>query len=306
MNKEQLYEAIGDINEEYICDAHKSVKKSSFAWHHWVAMAACLCLLFTAATIAPRLFTRPSQPDIQQTTDTTPSDTVPPDTGSSQLPPEYIPAYSTPDLETLFKEAPFASLIPRELPASFVFGSSYKAEYDPLANPNSEPYLWLGFSSSESELYNIEIRISKYDGKATLSDPETPNDYDLSRYYDYLKTPGAVGADAPAVLEALFRSEDLSVSVTEKRMYVFDDGMCKAEIKLLCGNYTVAYNYVGAEISPTAFYEVITSSDHFQGILDGGADITVDADSDKAQGATDEILKGILDGGANIALDAAL
>ena len=302
MNKEQLYEAIGDINEEFIRDGHQSAKRFAFRPPHWVALAACLCLLLTAAAVAPRLFTRPNQPDIQQTTDAT---AVPPDTGSSQIPPEYIPAYSTPDLETLYMQAPFASLIPRKLPESFAFKSSYKAEYDSLANPNNEPYLWLGFSSSESELYNIEIRISKYDGKTTLSDPETPNDYDLSRYYDYLKTPGAVGADAPAVLDALFRSEDLSVSIAEKRMYVFDDGICKAEIKLLCGDYTISYSYVGAEISPTAFYEVITSSDHFQGILDGGADIAVDADSDKTPAATDEILNGILDGGANIALNAA-
>lgn len=298
MNKDQLYEAIGDINEEYICDAHKSVKKAPFAWLHWVAMAACLCLLLTAAIAAPRLFVRPNDPEqptnIHQTTDT----------GSSQLPPEYVPSYSSPDLESLYKEAPFDALIPRALPETFSFGSSYKSEYDPIANPNSDPYLWLDFTAKDSAS-NIEIRISKYDGRESVAVPEKTETYDLSRLYDYLKTPGAVQADGPDVLEALFRSEDLSVSVTEKRMYVFDDGLCKAEIKILCGNYTIAYHYAGTEITPTAFYEMITSADYFQGILDGGADIAVDAESDKAPGASDEILKGILDGGANIAIDSA-
>lgn len=50
MKKEQLYEAIGDINENYINDAHMTAKKKSHSvWVKWVAMAACLCLVVVGA-----------------------------------------------------------------------------------------------------------------------------------------------------------------------------------------------------------------------------------------------------------------
>ena len=49
MKKEKLYEAIGDINESYINDAHKTVKKKTNPiWLKWGAMAACFCLMLTA------------------------------------------------------------------------------------------------------------------------------------------------------------------------------------------------------------------------------------------------------------------
>jgi len=46
VKKEQLYEVLGDINEDYISDAHKTVnKKPHTFWRKWGAMAACLCLV---------------------------------------------------------------------------------------------------------------------------------------------------------------------------------------------------------------------------------------------------------------------
>ncbi len=58
MKKEQLYEAIGDINEDYIRDAHSSPKKKYKANRpllKWGSLAACLCLLATAILVIPRL-----------------------------------------------------------------------------------------------------------------------------------------------------------------------------------------------------------------------------------------------------------
>ena len=56
MKKEKLYEAIGDINENYINDAHKTVKKKSRpVWVKWGAMVACLCLVIVGALFAPNL-----------------------------------------------------------------------------------------------------------------------------------------------------------------------------------------------------------------------------------------------------------
>lgn len=54
MKKEQLYEALGEINEDYINDAHQTAKKKSHpVWMKWGAMAACLCLVVIGVFIAP-------------------------------------------------------------------------------------------------------------------------------------------------------------------------------------------------------------------------------------------------------------
>lgn len=46
MKKEQLYEVLGDINENYINDAHMTTKKNFRpVWLKWGALAACLCLV---------------------------------------------------------------------------------------------------------------------------------------------------------------------------------------------------------------------------------------------------------------------
>lgn len=56
MKKEQLYEALGEINENYITDAHQTAKKKNRAvWVKWAAMAACLCLVVAAAFVVPNL-----------------------------------------------------------------------------------------------------------------------------------------------------------------------------------------------------------------------------------------------------------
>ena len=288
MNKEQLYEVLGDINETYVNDAHMTTKKKPHpVWIKWAAMAACFCLLLTAVIATPRLCEQPT--NIDQ-----------PNTSNPQNISQYVPSYSSPELESLYKEDPYSMLLPNKIPETFAFASSYKTEYDPIANPNSEQYLWLGFNSEQLKS-SIEIKVMEYDGKGAITEPAEMDTYDLSLYYDHLKTPGAVGADAPNVLTALFRAEDLSVSIVEKRMYAFDDGLCKAEIQILCGDQIVGYHYAGIEISPQSLYEVITSSYYFLEMSD--VDLNSE-DEQSMQGITDEILNGTLDGGANIALDA--
>ena len=52
MKKEQLYEVLGDINENYINDAHLTTKKKSRpAWIKWGAMAACFCLMLVGGIL---------------------------------------------------------------------------------------------------------------------------------------------------------------------------------------------------------------------------------------------------------------
>lgn len=176
--------------------------------------------------------------------------------------PQYIPAFSSPNLDALYKEHPYSEILPQKIPETLKFLSSYKTEYDPIANPNNEQYLALDFGSEQSNT-SLEIKVIKYDGQGMIANPSDTDSFDLSRYYGYLETSGAVGADAPQLV-GLFRSEDISSEIAEKRMYVFDDGLCKAEIEVLCGEYIISYNYVGAEISAQLFYDVISSSSFFK------------------------------------------
>ena len=58
MKKEQLYEALGEIDETYINNANKSSKKGTVMWFAkstWLkfgSMAACFCLMVLAAVFA--------------------------------------------------------------------------------------------------------------------------------------------------------------------------------------------------------------------------------------------------------------
>ena len=52
MKKEKLYEAVGEIDDVYIRDAHIVSKKESGKWLKWVAVAACLCLVAVGAFMA--------------------------------------------------------------------------------------------------------------------------------------------------------------------------------------------------------------------------------------------------------------
>lgn len=51
MNQEQLYEAIGDMDEAFIREAH--AQKSRRNWYKWGTLAACLALVVTAILFFP-------------------------------------------------------------------------------------------------------------------------------------------------------------------------------------------------------------------------------------------------------------
>lgn len=251
MTTKKFSNALVNISESYVNEAATYIaKKKVNPRLKWEVSAACLILLtVTLLTISP-FSNAPGSSLINTTTP-----------GDSNAIPQYVPAFSSPDLETLYKEQPYCQLLPLKMPQDLAFQSSYKTEYDQITNPNGEHYLKLCFGPAENP-YSLELSVRKYDGNTTVADPQNTDTYDLSLYYEYLKTPGNVAADAPGSI-SLFRAEDFSEEIMKKRMYVFDYGHCKVEIGILCGEYVVEYCYVGEEISPQAFYEIIISSRHF-------------------------------------------
>ncbi len=51
MKNERLYEAIGNIGDDYIRSAHAKRSKAPSVWIRWGAVAACLCLMVTVVTV---------------------------------------------------------------------------------------------------------------------------------------------------------------------------------------------------------------------------------------------------------------
>ena len=75
MKKEKLYETIGDINENYVNEAHMTARKSRPGWLRWGAMAACLALVVMVATVAmPTMFNNGDTPPVIG--DTSPTDSA--------------------------------------------------------------------------------------------------------------------------------------------------------------------------------------------------------------------------------------
>ena len=51
MNAEQFSSALGKVNDKYIMEAVTYKRKKKSGWPKWGAVAACLCLIFTAAVV---------------------------------------------------------------------------------------------------------------------------------------------------------------------------------------------------------------------------------------------------------------
>ena len=240
-----MFDVIGEVDERKVADALNVVPhKRKISWVNWMAAAACFCLCVAGVLILWQGADRSRRHD--------PIDA-----------PQYIANFSEPDLEEIYKEDLYSELLPQKIPETLAFISSYKTEYDPIANPDNEKYLSLFFGTEKTNT-SLEIKVLKYDGKEAIADPQKTDTFDLTSYYEYLNVPDSVGAEAPNLI-SLFRAEDISPSIAKRRMYVFPDGLCKAEIEILCGDYVVAYHYAGTELSAGLFYDMITSSNYTGG-----------------------------------------
>lgn len=65
MKKETLFEAIGDIDETYVKEAHVDPKPSGSRWFRWGAMVSCLALVMTVAIfVVPKMLHGTDTPEI--------------------------------------------------------------------------------------------------------------------------------------------------------------------------------------------------------------------------------------------------
>lgn len=177
--------------------------------------------------------------------------------------PYYVPAYSTPSLDELYSTGPYSDLLPTRVLENCEFRGTYLTEYDPVANPDNHKYLAISFKTGPEDWDYLEIRVSEYgaDGvRPEPADPGAPDTYDLSFLYAW-QAGDREGKEPPRV-NGLFRSSDVSRGITAYRIAMFD-GLCKADISVICGDYVVSYSYTGREISADAFFNMITSAKWF-------------------------------------------
>lgn len=214
------------------------------------AAAAILVICSCAAGSAAVLLNRPAYPGIPDST-----------TQSSDTPPSYVPNFSTPSMEELYATEPYSRLLPRTIFSGLAFRSSYLTLDDPFIGAFGPHYLHLSFSSADAKS-KLEIKVSPRTGKEQLADPHDPSTYDLSLYYGPIENEGALGGKLPTI-SGLFLPENISEEIAAARIYTFRDGLCKAEIALLCEEYVVSYGYNGSAISGEALYRMIISSDWF-------------------------------------------
>ncbi len=178
---------------------------------------------------------------------------------------EYIQPFSEPTLEELYSDQIFARLLPRKLPDCCLFYRSYMTE-----NENVEDrYLHLTFRDDAASFTSgfasengseFEIKISRLENNVRPADPNDPQTYRVSLFYEALDK-GLLGDQLPNVFRP-FRTEDLTREIVADKIFVMGDH-CAADISIICVDHVVSYRYIGTRISVDEIYDIIASSQVF-------------------------------------------
>lgn len=249
ISKERFKKMKNDHSKARTAKAFGSSKKL-------IAAAAAALLLCSLAVIIPLSQRNPgvvSDPNGSESAD-------PRHTGNTEGIPQYIPEYGAPTLDEVYATAPYSELLPKRLLSDCSFVSSYMIKYDPVANPDDHKFLALVFKTGNETWSRMEIKVSEYDKTTPFADINDQKTYALS--YLYGENAGPAG-DLQGFSE-LFHSEDITKDIVKEMVYTASDGLCKAEISVLCGDYIVSYAYTGPEITSDAFYDMIVSSDYLE------------------------------------------
>ena len=264
MNTVELSNAISMIDENILCDilderykrmtAEKKVHKSAVFIRRFsfAAAAVAVCILATVFTL-PHFRNQPSNlpnPNPLPTTDTIPNS---PHSGG------HTPAFSQPSLDEIYAMTPYDQLFPRKILDDYAFYSSYRTESDPIVGTTAGGYLSVVFKPSSSgtlDYYSLEVSISADVDNLVFADIENPQSYDLAHFY---KERPIHGNYFPT-----FMPDDIDTDILNYRIYVFDNGLCKASIKIFIDDHIVSYSYTGSTITAADFYAMITSAQWFQ------------------------------------------
>ena len=271
----ELSNAISTIDDNILCDilderyqrlTAKRAPNPAIFIRRFSLVAAAACLITAVFTLP--LFK--NQPNNLPTTSPLPTTSTVQPTQSSPTPSlpthsgGYIPAFSRPSLEEIYAMPPYDQLFPRKTLDNHIFFSSYKTEYDPIIGATNGEYLSVVFklpSSNALDPNSLDISISASAENVRFADIENPQSYDLKLYYEEKKK-----NELPVEGDYFptFLPTDISEELLEHRIYVLDDGVCKAAIKIFFADYVVSYGYTGTAITAADFYAMITSAQWFQ------------------------------------------
>ena len=244
MNAVEFNLALNEVDQSYIQEYLTKAKKNTASLLYRITTAAA-CLVLAAVGLwlflGKQIFPARNESVVPTTVET----------NSQQYTPQEIEAFTTPELEALYRDETYSELLPRLIPSGMSFKSTFLTE--------SGNYLLVQFESPDSTL---DIQVSEYDGSGELADPEKPETYRLDLHYGPQEQYGTVSAELPNVFLPI-RSTDVTHEIAAAKIYTYRDGLCKASIDILFGDYIVHYAYNGKEISADVFYEMITSSNCF-------------------------------------------
>ena len=242
-------------------DAHeKTSSKPAIKRIAVIAATALLAvgLIITGIVTAAKTANQGIQ-DPPEVTDTAPIPDTEKDTETVDTTdvPQYIPEFSTPTLEEVYSVSPYSELLPKRLLSNCSFSYSYMTEYDTVVNPEDHKFLALIFKTGNELWEAMEIKVSENDGTSVFADINDKNTYALSYLYGNDLDPSEKDLEK---FSELFAAENVTIDITREMVYTLPDGVCKAEISILCGDYIVSYAYTGAEITAESFFDMIMSS----------------------------------------------
>lgn len=260
----ELSNAISMIDENIFSDileeryqrtaTQKKTRKPAFFFRRFSFAAAAV-----AACVIVAVFTLPhfgNQPSNLPTSNPLPTTNTVPNSPHSG---GHTPAFSQPSLDEIYAMSPYDQLFPRKILADYAFYSSYRTESDPAIGVTAGGYLSVVFKPSSSgalDYNSLEVSISADVDNLVFADIENPQSYDLAHFY---KERPIHGNYFP-----VFMPDDIDTDILNYRIFVFDDGLCKASIKIFIDDYVVSYSYTGLPITAAEFYEMITSAQWFQ------------------------------------------
>lgn len=295
MKKETLYELFADIQEEYVQQAHKAKKKQpGVIWVRWGTLAACFCLMVAAALVLPKLRSTPidtNPPSIDH-----PADTRQPGSNNILLvnPAEWI---AIADMDVQFTHYPNLSVAENNgikqfeadigtslndfigrIPDCFAFHSFYSV--DVPADDTREKYIPHDYNFVYQAEDGGEITIAICaDGEPLRDLIVVCNAYKESEINGFPVV--IVGYEDSFFVQ--FSWENIHYDIETKNITL-------AQLEQLLSGL---------------IHPADTADIEQEGILDGGTDIGLDAESEPQNDSNDTIFNGILDGGAEIGLDAA-
>ena len=252
MKKEDLFEVLGDLDDDIVKGAKTSAKKKKTTYQRWGTMAACLCLALGAVFTVPKLMP-PSDIGTPQPSNPTISPTQK-ELDKQQA--ENIAIDETMTLDEALLSEPFGGYMLAKAPTGFT-AETIRRYQDENAN-----YLYGLWTKGEGSFDEISWRVSFYDEtmENRVTSVDDTQNYDLSLY------PFPLANSVPEELfeivdRPIFNMDELTLEAVSRRAYSINESNDTSEIRMSFG---IRYGDIVVEVttkgvSPEWVYNQLTN-----------------------------------------------